>query len=73
MYLGRGRINLREELPLEGCERKAYTNAFEYSLIHEEKGGPTPGSVVHTNRFPWPAGADGNVGIMGAAEGIEVV
>jgi len=39
----------------------------------KKKGGPTPGSVIHTNRFPWPAGTDENVGIVGATEGIEVV
>ena len=73
MQLGRGNVDFSKEFPLEGRERKAHPNAFKHRLIHEEEGFPFPGSVVHTHRFPWSAGTNGNVGIMGAVEGIKVI
>ena len=73
VQLGGGRVDLREEFPLEGCKWKAHTHAFEYCLVHEEKGGPIPRPIIHTYGFPRCAVANGDVGIVGAIEGVEVV
>jgi len=35
--LGRGYVDLCEQLPLEGCEWEAQTNAFEYRLVEEKE------------------------------------
>jgi len=39
----------------------------------EEEGFSLIGPVVHTNWLPRGAMADGDVGIVGSAEGVEVV
>jgi len=42
-------------------------------LIEEEEGFPTIGPVVHANWLPRVAMTDGDVRIVGSAEGVEVV
>jgi len=73
VYLGRGYVNLGEQLPLEACEGQAQTGAFEHRLVKEEKGLPTIGPIVHADRLPGGSVTNGNVGFVATAEGIEVV
>jgi len=71
--LGGGGVDLCEKFPLEGRERKAHPNAFKYRLVQEKERVPLPGPVIYANRFPRPAGTDGNMRVMGAAKSIKVV
>jgi len=71
--LGGGYVDLREQLPLEGCEGEAKTDALKYRLIEEEEGFSPSGPVVHVNWLPRGAMTDGDVRIVGSAEGVEVV
>ena len=71
--MGRGYIDLREQLPLEGREGKAQADTFEYCLVKEEEGFSPVGPIVHTNWLPRGAMTNGDVGIMGFAEGVEVI
>ena len=71
--MGRGYIDLREQLPLEGREGKAQADAFEYRLVKEEEGFSPIGPVVHANWLPRGAMTNGDIGIMGFAEGVEVI
>ena len=73
MELGGGGVNLGEEFPLKGCEWEAHPDVFEHRLVHKEEGTPLSGPVIHTHRFPWSAGTNGDVRVMSAAESIEVI
>ena len=73
MKLGGGYVNLREQLPLEGREGEAKTDALKYRLIEEEEGFSPIGLVVHANWLPRGAMTDGDVRIVGSAEGVKVV
>jgi len=71
--LGGGYIALCEQLPLEGRKGEAQTDTLEHRLVKEEEGFPPIGPVVHTNWLPRGAMTNGNVRIMGSAEGVEIV
>ena len=73
MELGGGGIDFGEEFPFKGGEWETNSYAFEHGLVHEEEGFPLSRSVVQTNRFPRPAGTDGYVGVMSAAESVKVI
>jgi len=51
---------------------EAHTDALKYRLVKEE-GFPPIGPVVHANWLPRGAMTDGDVRIMGSAEGVEIV
>ena len=61
------------EFPFKGGEWETYSYAFEHGLVHEEEGLPLSRSVVQTNRFSRPAGTDGYVGVVSAAESIKII
>jgi len=73
MKLGGGNVDFSKKLPFEGSEREMHSYALEHGLVHEEEGFPLSRFVVQTNRFPRPAGTNGYVGVVCAAEGIKVV
>ena len=71
--MGRGYVDLCEQLPLEGCEWEAQTNAFEYRLVEEKERLSPIGSVVHTKWLPRGAMTNRDMRIVGFAEGVKVV
>ena len=73
MELGGGSIDFSEEFPFKGGEWETYSYAFEHGLVHEEEGFPLSRSVIQTDRFPRPAGTDGYVNIVSAAESVKVI
>jgi len=73
MELGGGSIDFSEEFPFKGGEWETYSYAFEHGLVHKEEGFPLSRSVVQTNRFSRPAGTDGYVDVVSAAESIKVI
>jgi len=71
--LGGGCINLGEEFPLKRGKWETHSYAFKHRLVHKEEGVPLPRSVVQADRFPRPAGTDGYVSVVSAAESVKVV
>jgi len=63
-------ISVSNSLSREG---EAQADALKYRLVKQEEGFPPIGTVVHANWLPRGAMADGDVRIMGSAEGVEVV
>ena len=73
VWLGRGCVDFGKQLPFEGCKGKAQTDAFEHCLVKKEKRFPTVGAIVHANMLPGGAMTNGDVGVVDAAESIEIV
>ena len=71
--LGGGCINLGEEFPLKGGKWETHSYAFKHRLVHKEEGVPLPRSVVQADRFSKPAGTDGYVSVVSAAESVKVI
>ena len=52
VQLGRGDINLRQQLPLKSGERQAHPNTFEDDLVEVEEGNPVIGPFVPAYGLP---------------------
>ena len=51
VQLGRGCVDIGEQLPLKECEGKAQTKTFEHSLVKKEKVLPAVGPIVRADRL----------------------
>ena len=71
--LGGGGNDFSKEFSLEGGKWETDPHAFEHCLVHKEEGFPFSRSVIQTDRIPRPAGTDGYVGVVCAAESVKVV
>ena len=73
MELGGGGINFGEEFPFKGGEWETHPYAFKHRLVQKEERVPLSRSVIHADRFPRPAGTDGYVSVVSAAESVKVI
>ena len=71
--LGRGNVNLSQQLPLEGSEGQAQTHSPEHHLVDEEERASPSRPFVYTNGLPRPCTAYKDVGVVGLVKLVEVV
>jgi len=64
VQLGRGNIELGQELPLETSEREPEPNLLEYGCIDEAERVAIVAIVISTERFPRRTRTNGNLIVM---------
>ena len=58
MQLGRGHVELCEQLPFEVTKRESLIDTLEYRLVKEKERLPVIGAVINADRFASCAGAN---------------
>jgi len=70
MQLGRGHVELCEQLSFEVAERESLTDALEHRLVKEKERLPVIRTVINTERFASCVGANKDVCVMYPPKGL---